>query len=36
MSDRDALATMIARLSYRRGTFRLASGKTSDFYVDVN
>jgi orotate phosphoribosyltransferase len=22
-------------LSYRRGTFRLASGKTSDFYVDV-
>jgi orotate phosphoribosyltransferase len=26
---------MLARLSYRRGRFRLASGKTSDFYVDV-
>jgi orotate phosphoribosyltransferase len=35
MTDRDALAAMIARLSYRQGTFRLASGKTSDFYVDV-
>jgi orotate phosphoribosyltransferase len=35
MSDRDSLAAMLARLSYRHGTFRLASGKTSDFYVDV-
>ena len=35
MSDRDSLAAILARLSYRHGTFRLASGKTSDFYVDV-
>jgi orotate phosphoribosyltransferase len=26
---------MLAQRSYRRGTFKLASGKTSDFYVDV-
>jgi len=26
---------MLARLSYKRGSFTLASGKTSDFYVDV-
>lgn len=35
MSDRERLAELLARLSYRKGTFRLASGKTSDFYVDV-
>ncbi len=31
----ETLAAMLARLSYRRGRFRLASGRTSDFYVDV-
>ena len=31
----EKLAQLLAELSYRRGTFRLASGKTSDFYVDV-
>jgi orotate phosphoribosyltransferase len=30
-----ALAELIAKLSYRKGTFRLASGRESDFYVDV-
>jgi orotate phosphoribosyltransferase len=35
MTDRRRLAHMLARLSYRRGVFKLASGKTSDFYVDV-
>jgi len=30
-----ALANLVARLSYRKGTFRLASGRESDFYVDV-
>jgi orotate phosphoribosyltransferase len=35
MSGREALAALLARLSYKHGTFRLASGKTSDFYVDV-
>lgn len=36
MSDTDrALAHLIARLSYRKGKFRLASGRESDFYVDV-
>jgi orotate phosphoribosyltransferase len=29
------LLQLLSRLSYRKGTFRLASGKTSDFYVDV-
>jgi orotate phosphoribosyltransferase len=29
------LSRLLGRLSYRKGTFRLASGKTSDFYVDV-
>lgn len=33
--DRPALVQLLARLSYRKGTFRLASGKESDFYVDV-
>ncbi len=31
----EELARMLARLSYREGTFRLASGKASDFYIDV-
>jgi len=35
VNDRDRLTDMLARLSYRHGTFRLASGRTSDFYVDV-
>ncbi len=34
MNDRDPLASMLARLSYRRGTFRLASGKTSTYYIN--
>ncbi|TFH27037.1 MAG: hypothetical protein E4H00_09930, partial [Myxococcales bacterium] len=34
-SPSDDLARMLAQLSYRSGSFRLASGKTSDFYVDV-
>ena len=34
-TTRDELAHLLARLSYREGTFRLASGKSSDFYVDV-
>ncbi len=29
------LSRLLARLSYRKGTFRLASGLESDFYVDV-
>ena len=31
----EELAQLLAELSYRRGSFKLASGKTSDFYVDV-
>lgn len=31
----EGLVRMLCRLSYREGEFRLASGKTSDFYVDV-
>jgi len=31
----DELLGLLSRLSYRKGTFRLASGKSSDFYVDV-
>ena len=31
----DDLAALLARLSYRKGRFRLASGRESDFYVDV-
>jgi len=33
--NNDDLARLIARLSYKRGVFRLASGRESDFYVDV-
>lgn len=35
MSESDDLARLLAELSYKSGTFTLASGKTSDFYVDV-
>ena len=35
MDDRERLSSLLARLSYRHGTFTLASGKTSSFYVDV-
>lgn len=34
-ADRAALVRLLATLSYRKGTFRLASGRESDFYVDV-
>lgn len=34
-AEEQRLASLLAELSYRRGTFRLASGKQSDFYVDV-
>jgi len=33
--DRNELVKLLAELSYRKGTFRLASGRESDFYVDV-
>jgi orotate phosphoribosyltransferase len=35
MTKNELLARMLAERSYRKGTFTLASGKTSDFYVDV-
>lgn len=35
MSDRQNLIHLLASLSYKKGTFRLASGRESDFYVDV-
>lgn len=35
MSTKEDLVRLLARLSYKRGTFRLASGRESDFYVDV-
>lgn len=31
----DRLAELLAELSYRKGRFQLASGRESDFYVDV-
>jgi orotate phosphoribosyltransferase len=34
-NSRLELATLLAQLSYRSGTFTLASGLESDFYVDV-
>ena len=34
-TDRQTLVRLLASLSYRKGTFRLASGRESDFYVDV-
>ena len=33
-SDREALLTLIARLSFRLGDFTLASGAKSDYYID--
>ena len=33
-ADRDALVRLLATRSARRGTFTLASGRISDFYVD--
>jgi len=35
MTEPSPLARMLASRSYRKGTFKLASGKASDFYVDV-
>jgi orotate phosphoribosyltransferase len=32
--DKQALIALIHRLALRRGNFRLASGKTADFYLD--
>ena len=34
-ATRAELVLLLAKLSYRKGTFRLASGRESDFYVDV-
>lgn len=34
MTDKDKLKEIIREKSYRRGTFKLTSGKTSDFYID--
>jgi orotate phosphoribosyltransferase len=34
-TTRPDLVRLLASLSYRKGTFRLASGRESDFYVDV-
>jgi orotate phosphoribosyltransferase len=34
-NTRADVAALLARLSWRRGSFTLASGQTSDFYVDV-
>jgi len=34
MNDRDRLKSIILEKSYRKGTFTLTSGKTSDFYID--
>ncbi len=35
MTDRERSKEIILDKSYRKGTFTLTSGKTSDFYVDV-
>jgi len=34
MSDRQRLKQILLEKSYRKGTFTLTSGKTSDFYID--
>ena len=34
MNDRQRLKEILLEKSYRKGTFKLTSGKTSDFYVD--
>jgi len=35
MSDRDTLVQLLIRQSVKRGSFVLASGKTSTVYVDA-
>ncbi len=35
MADNRELAALLARLAYREGEFRLSSGRTSSFYLDV-
>lgn len=34
MNDRQRLKAILLEKSYRKGTFQLTSGKTSDFYID--
>ncbi len=34
MKEKDALKRIILEKSYREGTFKLTSGRTSDFYID--
>ncbi len=34
MNERERLKAILLEKSYRRGTFTLTSGKTSDFYID--
>lgn len=34
MSEKEALKRIILEKSYREGTFKLTSGRTSDFYID--
>lgn len=34
MNERERLKELLLKKSYRKGTFTLTSGKTSDFYVD--
>lgn len=34
MTDRERLKEILLEKSYRKGTFTLTSGKTSDFYID--
>jgi orotate phosphoribosyltransferase len=34
LAHRDALLKMLARVSFRLGDFKLASGATSDYYID--
>jgi orotate phosphoribosyltransferase len=35
MTDRERLHALLTEKSFRRGTFTLTSGKTSDFFIDV-
>ncbi len=35
MSDKDQLKKLLLEKSYRKGTFKLSSGRESDFYIDV-
>ena len=34
MNERERLKTLLLEKSYRKGTFTLTSGRTSDFYID--